>query len=74
MCIRLSKATKLCQMRTLMILKEDAYCGENDLTIPLQYFIIATVYSEPTIDNMSIFLFKKHIIFFEHDKLNKYKY
>ena len=49
----------------------------TEVKIPLQYFIIAAVYhvySEPTIDNISILLFKKHIIFFEHDKLIKYTY
>ena len=67
MCIRLSKATKLCQIPMLMILipkREDAYLGENGLTIPLQYFVIVTVYSKPAIGNMSILLLKKHIIFF----------
>ena len=34
--------------------KEDAYWGENGLTIPLQYFVIVTVYREPAIGNMSI--------------------
>ena len=44
--------------------REDAYWGENALTIPLQYFVIVTVYSEPAIGNMSILLFKKiHNIF-----------
>ena len=45
--------------------REDAYWGENALTLPLQYFVIATVYSEPAIGNMSILLFKKHIVFFD---------
>ena len=55
--------------------REDAYWGENALTIPLQYFVIVTVYSEPAIGNMSILLFKKiHIIFFKYYKLNKYTY
>ena len=42
--------------------REDA--RENALTIPLQYFVIVTVYSEPAIGNMSILLFKKHTILF----------
>ena len=77
MCIRLSKTIKLCQMPTLIILIfKEKMCTElkNGLTIPLQYFIIVTVYSDPAIDNMSILLCKKHITFFEHDKLNKYTY
>ena len=77
MCIRLSKATKLCQMPMLINLnpqREDAYWGENGLTIPLQYFVIVTAYSKTAIGNMSILLFKKHIIFFKHYKLNKYTY
>ena len=44
--------------------KADAYWGENGLTIPLQYFVIVTVYSKPAIGNMSILLLKKHILFF----------
>ena len=44
--------------------RKDAYWDENVLTIPIQYFVIVTVYSEPAIGNMSILLFKKHIIFF----------
>ena len=66
MCIRLSKATKLGQMPMLITSnhqREDAYWGENDLTIPLQYFVIVTVYIEPAIGNISILLFKKHILF-----------
>ena len=43
----------------------------NDYTL---YFVIVTVYSEPAICNMSILLLKKHIIFFKHDKLNKFTY
>ena len=68
MCIRLSKATKLCQIPMLMILirkREDTYKCENGLPIPFQYFVIVTVYSEPAIGHMSILLFKKHIIFFQ---------
>ena len=68
MVIRLSKATKLCHIPMLMILspkeKMRTGKGENALTIPLQYFVIVTVYSELAIGNMSILLFKKHIIFF----------
>ena len=48
-----------------LILKEEMRTdGQNGLTIPLEYFVIVTVYSEPAIGNMSILLFKKHIIFF----------
>ena len=45
--------------------REGAYRGENGLIILLNYLIIATVYSEPAIGNMSILLRKKHIRFFE---------
>ena len=43
---------------------ENAYWGENGLTIPFLYFVIVAAYSEPAIGNMSILLFKKHILFF----------
>ena len=45
--------------------REGAYWGENCLIIPVKYLIIATVYSEPAIGNMSILLCKKHIRLFE---------
>ena len=40
-----------------LILKEKMRT-ENGLTIPLQYFVIFTAYSESAIGNMSILLFK----------------
>ena len=54
--------------------REDAYWGENDLTIPLQYFVIVTVYIEPAIGNISILLLKNTYYFNKHDKRNKYTY
>ena len=44
--------------------REDAYWDENGFTLPVQYFVIVTVYSEPAIGNMSILLFKKQLLFF----------
>ena len=58
MCIRLSKATKLCQIPMLMILIPKAKMRTEALTIPLQYFIVITVYSEPA-TVLAICQFKK---------------